>query len=78
MNDGDNEYYDGGFDDCFECFEDKFPPPYRREDDPVAMAEREELRQRGIDAKNMIMLPVIVNFGKADGYRWLNKCDRKR
>lgn len=52
--------------------------PSRLNDDADFRAEREQLRQASIDAKNMRVLPVFVAYGLAREYRHLNSCDRKR
>lgn len=54
------------------------PTQHKLNDDPGYLAEREELRQAGIDAKNMQILPVFYNYGVARNYQHLNSCERKR
>ncbi len=67
-----------------ECFLLWYEANYKQEtatrlnDDPEFRAEREQLRQASIDAKNMRVLPVFVAYGLAREYRHLNTCDRKR
>lgn len=50
-----------------------------KNDDPDFVAEREERRQMGIDAKNMRMLPVYVSFGRrGDNLQRFNSERRNR
>lgn len=58
--------------------EPRMEPDHKLNDDPGYLAEREELRQAGIDAKNMQILPVFYDYGVAHHYQHLNSCDRKR
>ncbi len=54
-------------DDEFE--QPSYEPPYRCNDDPVFVAEREERRQASIAAKSMRNLPGSVRFGRRDDSR---------
>ena len=59
--------------DCCKGFE-----PYCMNDDPDFCDEREALRQRGIDAVAMRVIPVLYNYGVGCDYRYLNDNRRKR
>ena len=48
-----------------------------KNDSPEFVAEREERRQMGIDAKNMRMLPVFVHFGRRGDNRQRFNNDRQ-
>ena len=48
-----------------------------KNDDPDFVAEREERRQMGIDAKNMMMLPVYVRFGRRGDNRQRFNAERR-
>ncbi|MCK5608761.1 hypothetical protein KAR91_43185 [Candidatus Pacearchaeota archaeon] len=59
-------------------YTDKLEPEHKLTDDAGFRLEREELRRAGIDAKQMMVMPVLYNYGVPRDYRHLNNNDRKR